>query len=81
MKKEEGTNVLLKVEKIVKYGEQLEMIYITSEGMISHRRIKILKRNEKDLQAYCYLRRAYRTFKIENILALVPVHIKKGVAV
>jgi len=73
--------VLFDVEKMAKYGEQLEMIYVTSEGTMSQRRIKVLKVNEEVLHAYCYFRRAHRTFKIENILALVPIHVKKGVAV
>ena len=73
--------MLLDIRIMMKYGEQLEMIYITSEGVISHRRIKILKINKEFLQAYCYLRRDHRTFNIDNILALVPIHGKKGVAV
>jgi len=73
--------VPLEVEKVMKYSDHLEMIYMTNDGMISQRRIKILKVNRGSVHAYCYLRGANRTFKIENILALVPANIRKGVAV
>jgi len=73
--------VLIKNEKLMKYSGQLEMIYMTNEGTISQRRIKIIRVNKEVLQAYCYLRGANRTFRIENILALVPINSKKGVAV
>lgn len=73
--------MLIKTEKLMKYSGQLEMIYMTNEGTISQRRIKIIRVNKEVLQAYCYLRGANRTFRIENILALVPINSKKGVAV
>lgn len=73
--------MLIKNEKLMKYSGQLEMIYMTNEGTISQRRIKIIRVNKEVLQAYCYLRGANRTFRIENILALVPINSKKGVAV
>lgn len=73
--------MLIKTEKLMKYSGQLEMIYMTNEGTISQRRIKIIRVNKEVLQAYCYLRDANRTFRIENILALVPINSKKGVAV
>ncbi len=73
--------MLFEVEKLMEYSGQLEMIYMTNEGMISQRRIRILKVNREVFQAYCYLRGANRTFKIENVLALVPIHVKKGVVV
>jgi len=74
-------NVLFKVEELVKYSGKLEVIYMTNDGFTSQRHIKILKVNGEIIQAYCYLRGANRTFKIENILAFVPVNVKKGVAV
>lgn len=71
----------IKIEEIMKYSDDLEMIYMTNDGMISQRHIKVLKVNGDIIQAYCYLREANRTFKIENILALVPASIREGVAV
>lgn len=64
--------MLTKVEGKVRTGERMEMIYITNEGTMSQRQIKILKIADGVIQAYCYLRRANRTFKIKNILAFVP---------
>ena len=36
---------------------------------ITQRNIKVLRINDKDIEAYCYLRHSIRHFKIENILA------------
>ena len=36
---------------------------------ITQRNIRVLRINDKDIEAYCYLRRSVRHFKIENILA------------
>lgn len=77
----EGTGVRCEVEKLIKYNEQLDMIYMTNDGVISQRRIRVFKVNRDTLQAYCYLRESNRTFKIGNILALVPIQIKEKMVV
>jgi predicted DNA-binding transcriptional regulator YafY len=66
------------IEKSIKNNEHLDMIYMTSDGVISQRKIRVFKVNKDTLQAYCYLRRSNRTFKFENILALIPISMKKG---
>ena len=59
--------------KSVRYNESLNMMYIANDGVISKRRVKVLQVNEDSFQAYCFLRRSKRTFRIDNVLALVPV--------
>lgn len=56
-----------------KYNQLLEMIYVDGKGTITKRRIKVLKMNKDTFVAYCFLRRANRTFKNSHVLALVPI--------
>ncbi|PID03756.1 transcriptional regulator [Sporosarcina sp. P2] len=59
--------------KSVERNYILDMIYMSKGGAISKRRIKVMQVGEVSFRAYCYLRKSNRTFKIDNILALVPV--------
>lgn len=63
----------IKLINSMKYSEPLDMIYIANNGVISKRRVKVIQIEEGIFQAYCYLRKSTRTFKIDNVLALVPV--------
>lgn len=53
--------------------QALDIIYMAQNGETSKRRIKVLQVGESSFRAYCYLRQSNRTFRIDNILALVPV--------
>ncbi|MBT2570641.1 transcriptional regulator [Planococcus sp. ISL-110] len=59
--------------KAFKYQQLVDMMYIANDGSISKRRIKILKVSGDSFQAYCFLRHKKRTFKIDNVLSLMPV--------
>ncbi|MEK3976648.1 transcriptional regulator [Psychrobacillus sp. FSL K6-2684] len=61
------------VLKALKYHQLVEMIYIKDNGEISKRRIKVISIKADSFQAYCYLRKKKRTFKMNNILAFVPL--------
>ena len=61
------------LEKSVKFGVAVDMMYLAADGTISKRRIKVIQVGEVSFRAYCYLRESKRTFTIENVLALVPV--------
>ena len=61
------------LEKSVKYGETMDMMYMAKDGSISKRRIDVLQVGEVSFRAYCYLRKSKRTFTIDNVLALVPI--------
>jgi len=41
---------------------------------ITQRKIKVLKINDDDIEAYCYLRHSIRHFKKDNILAAQYTH-------
>ena len=61
------------LEKAVKYGEVLDMVYLANDGSITKRRVKVLQVGEISFRAFCYLRKSKRTFTVSNVLALVPV--------
>lgn len=61
------------LERAVKYGELLDMVYMAGDGKISRRRVRVLQVGESSFRAYCHLRGSRRTFVIDNVLALVPV--------
>lgn len=65
----------------MKYNQILDMIYMDDDGQITKRRIKVFKVAGDSFQAYCYLRGSKRTFKIDNILAAVPIVSKESVAI
>lgn len=61
------------VLKSMKTNQLSEMIYMKNNGEVSKRRVKVLSISKDSFQAYCFLRSTKRTFKIENVLAFVPV--------
>lgn len=69
------------LDKSMKYGESVDMMYIANDGAISKRRIKVLHVNEGNFHAYCYLRKSKRTFRIDNVLALVPVVVRESMVI
>jgi len=73
--------VLKTIERSIKYNQVLDIIYMDNAGSITKRRVKLLKVTEDSFQAYCYLRGSRRTFKIDNVLALVPVMTKERMVV
>lgn len=58
--------------KAFKYQQLVDMMYMANDGSISKRRIKILKVSGDSFQAYCFLRHKKRTFKMDNVLSLMP---------
>lgn len=62
------------LERAVRYGETLDMMYLAKDGSITKRRINVLQAGDKSFRAYCHLRQSKRTFVIDNVLALVPVY-------
>ncbi|MCZ2258287.1 transcriptional regulator [Sporosarcina sp. G11-34] len=65
--------------KSVKRNESMDMMYMAKNGEVSKRRIKVLQVGEVSFRAYCHLRGSKRTFRIDNVLALVPVIQKERV--
>nr|WP_218624887.1 transcriptional regulator [Sporosarcina sp. E16_3] len=65
----------------MEWNHVLDMIYMAKDGAISKRSIKILQVGDVSFRAYCYLRKSNRTFKIDNILALVPITSKERIVI
>lgn len=58
--------------------QKLEMIYINKDNQISQRIIKVLKVTETSIKAYCYTKRQFRIFKLDNILSVGPLRQRRG---
>ncbi|WJQ80241.1 WYL domain-containing protein [Brevibacillus brevis] len=54
--------------------QAVEIIYLKKDGEASRRTIRVvhIDGNKGSLKAYCYRRKAYRVFVLENILAIAP---------
>lgn len=61
------------LDRAVRYGETLDMMYVAKDGSITKRRVSVLQVGDSSFRAYCHLRESKRTFAIENVLALVPI--------
>lgn len=65
--------MLREVEKYLRNGQLIEIIYLDRNGHTSKRTLRLHSIKDNQLKAYCLTRNAYRVFSIENILAVVPV--------
>lgn len=77
MIKKEGTSVRVNILKSMEYSQTAEMIYMKPNGEFSKRRVKVIAIKDDTFTAYCFLRNTKRTFKIENVLAFVPIMIRE----
>lgn len=59
--------------KYVKRSSTVRIMYMDDSGNVTKRTVRMLKINNSTFTAFCYLRGARRTFKIDNLLAVVPV--------
>jgi len=59
--------------KAMQRNQLVNMMYMAKDGTFSKRRVKIIKVAGDNFQAYCFTKKAKRTFMIDNILAVVPV--------
>ncbi|NHM32999.1 WYL domain-containing protein [Neobacillus terrae] len=50
----------------------LEVIYLSEKQQISQRKMIIKEINNNTVRAYCLLRHQVRTFRMENILSVMP---------
>lgn len=67
--------------KSMQRGLIVEVMYMAKNGEVSKRRLKVFKIHGETFQAYCFLRNTKRTFKIDNVLALIPVTRKESVVI
>jgi hypothetical protein len=54
-------------------GRVVEMIYMDRQSRITQRKVRIHSFREKTVVVYCMERRALRWFRLDGILAAVPV--------
>lgn len=66
------------LSKAMRYGQMVDVMYLSKSGEITKRRLKLLKLCGDSFQAYCFLRNTKRTFIIENVLACIPVTQKES---
>ncbi len=51
----------------------VEIIYLDRHGRTSKRMVRIHEISSGRVKAYCFARRAFRVFSVDNILAVAPV--------
>lgn len=66
-------SVRINILKSMKHNRIAEIIYLKANGELTKRRVKVLSVDDNTFKAYCFLRGTKRTFKIDNVLAFVPV--------
>ncbi|MFJ7951511.1 transcriptional regulator [Lysinibacillus sp. NPDC096418] len=59
--------------KAMQRNQFVNMMYVSKNGAVTKRRIKIIKIVGDSFQAFCFTRHAKRTFLISNVLAVIPV--------
>ncbi|KPH71571.1 MULTISPECIES: hypothetical protein [Bacillaceae] len=58
--------------------EKIKIIYYSNDKKLSQRTIKVIKMNDSNVLAYCYMKHSVRVFKLDNILAVESVYRKPG---
>ncbi len=61
------------LQRYLLHNQLVEIIYLDRHGKTSKRRLRLLSLHVDTLRAYCYSRKANRVFRIDNILAVLPV--------
>ncbi len=65
--------------KSLDFIETVEMMCIDQNWIVSKRKNLVLQVADVSIRAYCHMRKSRRTFKIDKVLALVPVMTKEKV--
>lgn len=63
----------INILKVMEHGQLANMIYMKENGEISKRKVKVLSVEGNTFKAYCFLRNTKRIFKIDNVLAFLPI--------
>ena len=75
----EADKLVKELQRAIDQQQQIQIIYIGSDGQTTQRKLRSLKINGENLKAYCLTRRAPRVFAIGNILAVMPLVIRHAV--
>jgi len=73
--------VRVELIKSMEWNYVSDMISAAKDDAIGKRSIKIRQVGDVSFRANCYSRKSNRTFKIDNILALVPVTSRERIVV
>ncbi len=65
--------------KCVRRSSVIRLMYMDESGNVTKRTVRVLKIKSDTLIAFCYLRGARRTFKIDHLLAIVSVQRERAV--
>ncbi|MFS0819687.1 transcriptional regulator [Lysinibacillus sp. 1P01SD] len=63
--------------KAMQRNQLINMMYVSKNGSVTKRRVKVIKIVGDSFQAFCFTRNSKRTFIINNVLAVVPVFKKE----
>ncbi|WP_312145572.1 transcriptional regulator [Lysinibacillus capsici] len=63
--------------KAMQRNQLVNMMYVSKNGSVTKRRVKVIKIVGDSFQAFCFMRQTKRTFLISNVLAVVPVVYKE----
>ncbi|RKD26014.1 hypothetical protein BEP19_03565 [Ammoniphilus oxalaticus] len=69
--------MIRELRRYLSTGQLCEIIYLDQTDRISQRQVKLMSIKGDQVTAYCYTRRAIRSFYIANVLAVGPVTFKK----
>ena len=64
--------------KAMQRQQVVSMMYVAKFGVITKRRVKIMKIVCDSFTAFCFTRQAKRSFIINNVLAVTPVYRKES---
>ncbi|MEE3805478.1 transcriptional regulator [Lysinibacillus fusiformis] len=59
--------------KAMQRNQLVNMMYVSKNGSVTKRQVKVIKIVGDSFQAFCFTRHAKRTFLISNVLAVIPV--------
>lgn len=64
--------ILRDLQRFCARRQPVDIVYIDRAGQLTQRRVRLLRVESDHVRAYCYERRAVRTFSLANILAALP---------
>ncbi|MGX9134065.1 transcriptional regulator [Rummeliibacillus sp. JY-2-4R] len=67
--------------KAMQYHQLVELMYVSKNGEITKRRVRVIKVVGDKFQAFCFMKHAKRTFIMDNVLAVLPVTYKERNAI
>jgi len=64
--------MLRDLQRYLARRQPVDIVYIDRAGQLTQRRVRLLRVDAAHVRAYCYERRAVRTFNLAKILAAMP---------